>query len=87
MESGYTKPGTAALAVNGKVGIGTNIPIGLLNVSGDSAGQALVNFNYTGSGTKHLYCLGFRKYGSCFRCFRKLKCCRYSQRKQFCPFD
>ena len=47
---GYTNPGTAALAVNGRIGVGINTPIGLLNVSGNSTGQALANFNYTGSG-------------------------------------
>ena len=46
---GYSNLGTATLAVNGNVGIGTTVPIGLLNVSGAPAGQALVNFNYTGT--------------------------------------
>ena len=33
----------------GQVGIGTPNPIGILNVSGASSGQALVNLNYTGT--------------------------------------
>ncbi|MDP2671879.1 MAG: hypothetical protein Q8O68_00010, partial [Candidatus Daviesbacteria bacterium] len=35
---------------NGNVGINTSSPIGLLNVSGESVGKALVNLNYTGTG-------------------------------------
>ncbi|MDZ4227751.1 MAG: hypothetical protein U1E54_00735, partial [Candidatus Levybacteria bacterium] len=35
---------------SGNVGIGTTSPIGLLNVTGESVGKALVNLNYTGTG-------------------------------------